>query len=429
MTSLYLLLWIAGGVLLQIAIYLSVGFWRHWRAYQALRNVAQELEIDVNPGIAPEVTPPVGAAWAGYRTFRVERKVEEDAAAQICSFYLVPEDKKPLAEFLPGQFLTFQLDTPTPLGGTQSVVRCYSLSDAPQPNHYRISVKRAPAPIGSPFPAGVSSNYFHDHVGVGSQLQVRAPAGHFHIDHSDAPVVLVGGGIGITPMLSMLNWCLVVQPGREVWLFYGVRNSDELVMRSQLKDLATQHPNFHLHLCMSHPPGDPVPGHQAGPVHIHHSRVDVALLRRLLPLQPYHYYLCGPTPMLQSLVPELEEWGVPDGRIHFEAFGPASIPRKKSPSAVGVATQLDDKAGAVLVTFTKSGKQETWKPGMGTLLDFAEGHGIVVSSGCRAGGCGSCQTSIQAGEVVYTQAPDFDPEPGSCLLCVCTPKTAVTLEA
>jgi ferredoxin-NADP reductase len=90
-------------------------------------------------------------------------------------------------------------------------------------------------------------------VQVGSTLQVRAPAGHFHIDRGDAPVVLVGGGIGITPMLSMLNWCLTEQCGREVWLFYGVRNSAELVMQRRLQDLAEQHPNFHLHLCFSDP--------------------------------------------------------------------------------------------------------------------------------------------------------------------------------
>ena len=66
-------------------------------------------------------------------------------------------------------------------------------------------------------------------------LQVRAPGGHFHIDRSDAPVVLIGGGIGITPMLSMLNWCLAEQPGREVWLFYGVRNSREMVMKAHLE--------------------------------------------------------------------------------------------------------------------------------------------------------------------------------------------------
>ena len=429
MTSLYLLLWIVGGVLLQIAVYLSMGFWHHWQSYQVLRNVAQEFDIAVNPEATPEELQPAAAAWAGYRSFRVERKVLEDTTQQVCSFHLVPEDGKPLPPFLPGQFLTFQLDTPTPLGGTQSVIRCYSLSDAPQSDRYRISVKRAPAPVGSSVAAGVSSNYFHDHVEVGSQLQVRAPAGHFHIDRSDAPVVLIGGGIGITPMLSMLNWCLSAQPGREVWLFYGVRNRSELVMQTQLKNLAAQHPNFHLHLCMSNPHADDLNIHPSGPGNHHHSRVDVALLRRLLPLKPYHYYICGPTPMLQSLVPALEDWGVPDGRIHFEAFGPASVPRKNAAPASRTSTLGDDKSGAVLVTFAKSGKQETWMPVMGSLLEFAESHGIVVSSGCRAGGCGSCQTSIQAGEVAYTQAPDFDPEPGSCLLCVCTPKTAVTLEA
>jgi len=429
MTSLYLLLWIVGGVLLQIAVYLCLGFWRHWQTYQALRDVAAEFDIAVNPASVPEMAQTAAAAWGGYRIFHVERKALEDTAEQVCSFYLVPGDGKPLAPFLPGQFLTFQLDIPAPMGGTVPVIRCYSLSDAPQANRYRISVKRAPSPAGSSHPAGASSNFFHDHVQVGSPLQVRAPAGHFHIDRSDAPVVLIGGGIGITPMLSMLNWCLTEQPGREVWLFYGVRNRAELVMQTHLEDVAARYPNFHLHLCMSDPQVDDLAGLRAATVHGHHTRVDVALLRRLLPLKPYHYYICGPTPMLQSLVPALEDWGVPDARIHFEAFGPASIPRKKAASATRATTQGDGKGDAVLVTFAKTGRQETWMPGMGSLLDFAEAHGIGVSSGCRAGGCGSCQTSIRSGEVAYTQAPDFDPEPGSCLLCVCMPKTAVTLEA
>jgi ferredoxin-NADP reductase len=428
MTSLYLLLWIAGGILLQIALYAGIGFWRHWQTYQALRNVTAELEVAVNPDAAPAVKQ-ASAAWPGYRTFCVERKTLEDTTQQVCSFYLVPEDGKPLAPFLPGQFLTFQLDIPAPAGETQAVIRCYSLSDAPQSDRYRISVKRAPAPAGSHFCAGVSSNYFHDHVDVGSRLQVRAPAGHFYLDRSDSPVVLIGGGIGITPMLSMLNWCLTEQPGREVWLFYGVRNKAELVMQSQLQTLAAQHPGFHLHLCLSDPQADDLDERQSAPAHIHHSRVDVTLLRRLLPLKPYHYYICGPTPMLLSLVPALEDWGVPDGRIHFEAFGPASIPRKHSASVARTSSPSDDKGDAVMVNFVKSGKQIPWQPGMGSLLDFAEASGIAVNSGCRAGGCGTCQTLIRRGEVAYTQAPDFDPEPGTCLLCVCTPTTAVTLEA
>ena len=80
------------------------------------------------------------------------------------------------------------------------------------------------------------------------------------------------------------------------------------------------------------------------------------------------------------------------------------------------------------MTFAKSGKQLPWQPASGSLLEFAEANGITVESGCRAGGCGSCQTTIRAGEVSYRQEPEFDPEPGNCLLCVSIPKTSVTLE-
>jgi ferredoxin len=82
-----------------------------------------------------------------------------------------------------------------------------------------------------------------------------------------------------------------------------------------------------------------------------------------------------------------------------------------------------------VVRFSHADKQVLWTPASGSLLDLAEANGIAVNSGCRAGGCGSCQTTIETGEVAYTQAPDFDPEPGNCLLCVCTPKTSLTLEA
>jgi ferredoxin-NADP reductase len=427
MTSLYLLLWIAAGVLLQLAIYLGISFWRHWLGYQALRSSAAALDLPVKQSAASDTQEPAVAAWSGLRTFRVERRVVEDAAQEVCSFYLMPEDGQLLAPFLPGQFLTFRLEIPTLSGGTEPIIRCYSLSDAPHPASYRVSIKRAPPPPGSQVPPGRSSNFFHDQVPVGSLLQVRAPAGHFHIDRSEAPVVLIGGGIGITPMLSMLNWCLAEQPGREIWLFYGVRHSRELLMKSHLETLAAAHPNFQLRLCFSDPQPEDVARHD----YQHHGRVDVALLRRQLPLRPYHFYICGPTPMLESLVPALEDWGVPDAHIHFEAFGPASIQRKKpTPSLLATAPTEATPASdsGIVVTFAQSGKQLPWQPAAGTLLDFAEANGIAVSSGCRAGGCGSCQTTIRSGEVAYRQPPDFDPEPGTCLLCVCTPKTSVTLE-
>ncbi|MDD5383886.1 MAG: 2Fe-2S iron-sulfur cluster-binding protein [Gallionella sp.] len=434
MTSLSLLLWIVSVIALQLAIFLGIGFWRHWLDYHALRSRAAELDLPVKldmPSGAEEIAV---AAWPGFRTFRIDRKVVEDAAQSICSFYLIPEDGQPLPPFLPGQFLTFRLDIPTATGGAEQVVRCYSLSDAPRPDCYRISIKRGPPPKSRHVPAGRSSTFFHEQVAVGSLLQVRAPAGHFYIDRSDAPIVLIAGGIGITPMLSMLNWYLAEQPEREIWLFYGVRNSRELVMKSHLEALAAAHPNFHLRLCFSDPlPEDVARNDVTRHDYLHHRRIDVSLLRMQLPLKPYHFYICGPTPMLESLVPALEDWGVPGARIHFEAFGPSSIKRKPSAAASIAAPQTGAPGTGtmdtgIIVTFAKSGKQLPWQPMAGNLLEFAESNGIVVNSGCRAGSCGSCQTTIRAGEVTYRQPPDYDPEPGTCLLCVCTPKTGVTLE-
>ena len=412
MSSLSLLLWIVSGILLQLAIYLGYRFWQHWLDYLALRRTAVPAS-DEAEAMAP--------AWQGLRSFQVVQKQVEDAGKSICSFYLAPQDGLPLAPFQAGQFLTFQMELPVPGGATAAIVRCYSLSDAPDPGHYRISVKRVFAPAGSQFATGRSSNFFHDHVEVGSVLNLRAPAGHFYVDRTDAPVVLIGGGIGITPIMSMLTACLRERPGREIWLFYGVRNSSEVAWKSELEILAARHSSFHLQLCSS----DPLPEDVVGRDFQQRGHVDLELLRRQLPLKPFHFYICGPTAMLQSLVPALEDWGVPDQRIHFEAFGPASVRRK---SAAPVLATVPDEAASLVVTFSRSGKRLPWQSSAGTLLEFAEAQGISVDSGCRAGGCGTCQATILAGEVAYRQTPDFDPEPGTCLLCVCTPKTSVSLD-
>ena len=424
MTSLQLLLWIVGVILLQLAVYMGVGFWRHWQDYEALRTTVADGGLPVTLGKAVVEPVVTSAAWAGWRAFKVTHKVVENAAQDICSFHLAPQDGQALPPFLPGQYLTFRLDIPLPSGETEAITRCYSLSDGPRAKGYRVSIKRAPSPPNSGHPPGRSSNFFHDHVQLDSVLQVRAPAGHFYLDRSESPVVLLGGGIGITPMLSMVNWCFADQPGREVWLFYGARNPQELIAQAHLEALADMHPNFHLHVCLSDVDQDAA----LGSPYQRHGRIDIDLLRRLLPLKPYHFYLCGPTPMLASLVPALEDWGVPDARIHFEAFGPASVKRKSAAMAPAATVPAPNDATAVLVTFAKSGQQAAWQPGSGNLLAFAESLGIAVDSGCRAGSCGSCQTRIRQGEVRYAQAPDFDPDAGSCLMCVCTPQTPLTLE-
>ncbi len=422
MTSLGLLLWIILGITLQVGVFLVIRFWQHWQAYSRLRQ--GQSEAVESTAVVNRPTEEVGG-WSGFRTFKVARRVVEDAAQQICSFYLEPEDRQPLPSFKPGQFLTFHLDIPKADGsGTEQITRCYSLSDAPSPDHYRISIKRVPPPPRSDHPPGRSSNFFHDHIQIGTTLQVRAPSGHFHLEPDSSPIVLIAGGIGITPMLSMLNWCHAHQPEREVWFFYGVRNSKEAAFAAHLGAIGAANPNVHLRLCFS----DPLPEDQPGKDFHHHGRVDVNLFRIELPLKPYHYFICGPTPMMETLVPALDDWGVADSHIHFEAFGPASIKRRK-PETAATEGAIAAPAGDITVIFAKSGKQFQWSAQSGNLLEFAESQGIAIDSGCRAGGCGTCQTTIRSGEVSYRQSPDYDPDPGTCLMCVSIPKTNVTLEA
>lgn len=189
MSPLSLTLWIVLGIALQLLIWLGLELRRHWREYRALPTDSAAPA----PAASGGTEAPGAGAWSGWRSFRVEARQIEDAAQSVCSYYLRPEDGLPLPAYLPGQFLTFKLT----LASGDEIVRCYSLSDAPSTDRYRVSIKRVPG--------GRSSNHFHDYVQPGSLLQVRAPAGHFHIDRSLAPVVLIAGGIGITPLLAMLN--------------------------------------------------------------------------------------------------------------------------------------------------------------------------------------------------------------------------------
>ena len=133
MTSLNLLLWISLSFALQLAIYLGIAFWRHWLEYLALRRrVTDDAALAVETDATPKPSPSTASAWTGLRAFRISREVIEDELGMVRSFYLVPEDGRPLPSYRAGQFLTFSLDIPAATGGTEQVVRCYTLSDAPQ---------------------------------------------------------------------------------------------------------------------------------------------------------------------------------------------------------------------------------------------------------------------------------------------------------
>ena len=222
MNALLLLSYISAALVLQLVAGVSAGIWHRRVADAATRR-------DVNT----QVPVASSGAWSGWRDFRVATREFEDLGRTQCSFRLEPVDGGVLPPFLPGQYLTFSLPVASSEPGEavteRTVTRCYSLSDRPESSHYRITVKRVAPPAQRPeLPPGASSSHLHDRVQVGDVLRIKAPAGRFFIDaNSELPVVLVAGGIGVTPMMSMLRWCLAEQPQRTVHLYYGVRRSSE----------------------------------------------------------------------------------------------------------------------------------------------------------------------------------------------------------
>lgn len=420
MTTGILALIITLAILAQVILALLISVWRRQRRYPELKADGSSSEQAQPPAAARGEVQRTDdqTAWEGFKPFRVVRRSYENVTQDICSFYLAPSEPMRLPPFKPGQFLKFKFDLQFDAdAGPKTLIRCYSLSDRPRPDLYRISVKRVAAPADQPTASpGLVSNHLHDHVQVGDLLMVKAPSGHFHlIEEPPLPLVLIAGGIGITPMLSIVNTLMEQGSEREVWLFYGVRNGGEAIMHKELQALAQAHHHFHLHLCYSRPRSEDRPGID----YQFSGHVDMALLQDELKLGRYQFYVCGPASMMASIVPGLETLGVPPADIHYESFGPATLIKTKTPVArTGESLQ---------VAFTKSDRLAEWTGTHESLLSFVEAEGIDVDSACRAGSCGSCQTRIESGEVDYDQAPDIDVEAGHCLLCITRPKSDLKL--
>lgn len=370
-----------------------------------------------------------GHTWAGYRTFVVSEMVTE--AKAIVSVYLKPDDGKPIAAFTPGQHLTIKVPVP---GQTKPIVRCYSLSSAPDRHQYRISVKAITTELksetaqsgGQPvIHEGLASNFINQSICVGDRIEVKAPAGNFVLDESsELPVVLLAGGIGITPMISMLEHLRVRESNRLVVLLYGVSNSQECAFKETINRLTDGDENLHAIKCFSRPLSTDVP-HEDFEVE---GYVSVDLLKQILPNNHCQFYLCGPPVFMQSVYDDLVQWQVPESRIFSEAFGPASIgrpPEKDVPTSGSIAAkyeQLDP------VTFAATDRTILWSANHDSLLELAEANDVFSESGCRAGRCGACETAIISGKVAYQQDQTVDCSPGTCLLCIAKPDGPVELD-
>jgi uncharacterized protein len=351
--------------------------------------------------------------WNGWRKFRVAAVVDE--AQDVKSFYFTPADGRPLSPFGPGQYLTFRLGD---AADKSPVVRCYSLSDRPRQDFYRATIKRIAAPPGKPhLPAGRGSSFFHENVHVGDTIEARAPAGTFFIDPlADEPIVLIGAGIGITPLVSMLEAIVHTGHAREVHVLFGLRSGADHPFKERIASLAKAHPNIRLHISYS-APRDPDVLYRD---YNHRGRITLDRVRQVLPSNNFRFYVCGPGGLMETLVPALWQWGVPVSHVHYEAFGPASVKRVHSQNG---------KALACEVRFERTGRSATWDDSFTSLLEFGESAGITMPSGCRAGSCGECMVAIRGGSVTAIKQPGVTVPPNHCLACISAPAEALVLDA
>lgn len=359
--------------------------------------------------------------WPSYRKFAVESVIEESESAK--SFILIPMDGGPLAPFLPGQHLPLRLHI---AGQPRPVIRCYTLSDCFHKRHYRLTIKKElPPTTNANVPSGLSSTYFHEGLLVGDTIEAKAPSGKFHLDPNQThPVVMLAGGIGVTPMMSMINGLCQVGSRRDVYFVFALRHGGDHVFKEHLRSLMARWPNIRMHVLYE----TPRPQDVAGADYDRVGRINGALLREILPSLDMEYYVCGPSGMMNAISETLMNEGVLRERIRTESFGPSSLSFR---SAVA-AEEAEPNAEAppeLTVTFAKSGKAVRWTKDAATVLELAEMNGVDITFGCRYGDCGTCMTRVVRGRVKYLHPTDAQPDPGTCLPCSCKPETSIELDA
>ena len=292
-----------------------------------------------------------------------------DEARQIKTFRLVDPGGAALPfAYAAGQYLTFRFKD-----AKRRFSRSYSLSSAPHDRmHCDITVRR--------IQGGLGSGYLHDSVQVGDLLDCVGPGGKFTFDHEvEKGLVLIGGGVGITPLMSMLRDLAAKDWVGDAFLVYAFRDAKDLAFGAELAAIATCHPRLKILLLPTNIEGS----EWRGP----HGFINASLLSNFIPRLPDKpVYLCGPAPMMTACRALLQQLGVADTQIRTEDFGGTP--------------DLNDMAGLVDATVVFSREKITTQLSAGqTLLQAAEAAGVLIESSCRAGTCGTCKVHLVSGQV------------------------------
>jgi ferredoxin-NADP reductase/phenylpropionate dioxygenase-like ring-hydroxylating dioxygenase large terminal subunit len=383
----------------------------------ASESAAKTSRLPVSTMVSVTPTASVGADHERNAYVELEVAKVERESASITSFYLRRVDGEPVHSWEPGQFLPIRVAIP---GHPEPVLRTYSISTRCNPEFYRLSIRRGEG-------TSLVSQFLEENAKPGFRLQAMMPRGKFVLDRSSGrPVVLVSGGVGITPMIAIAEHIVaehMVEDGRgtrshtPIHFIHGTQNSRAHAFGKHVKELANQYPAFNVHIRYS----QPLPEDKIGVTHDSVGRIDIDLLTRLLPLGDYDFYLCGPSQFMNSLYSGLTAIGVRPERIHYESFGPGTVLRPEIPRKPGE----ERSPSPVRVKFARSGIETPWSPEDGTLLELAEEVGLAPAFGCRSGICGTCKTRIIRGAVQYLEEPLADRKEGEILLCCSIPRTAL----
>ncbi|MGC2480812.1 MAG: MOSC and FAD-binding oxidoreductase domain-containing protein [Candidatus Sulfotelmatobacter sp.] len=362
-----------------------------------------------NPGLAFEEQAP---AWPGFRQMRVANIHKESDS--VTSFVLAPVDGQPLPLFQAGQFVVLRLlvDPRKP-----TILRSYSLSELPAPDHLRISVKDELN--------GIGSSFLCNHAREGDVLDVSAPRGSFTLRPGQNPVVLLSAGVGATPVMSMLHSLAAETSQQEIWWIYGARNSVEHPFAEESRSLLKELSRGRGYIVYSRPAAtDRVGVDFDAPGHI-----DTALLEKIGVSRNGDFYLCGPTSFLQTISNGLRNWGVPAGNVHTEIFGSIEAITPGMAKVVHTPHLPQGPPGSgPAVSFARSGITAAWDRRFASLLELAEACDVPVRWSCRTGVCHTCMTGLIDGSITYNPEPLEKPVPGNVLVCCSQPNASVTLD-
>jgi ferredoxin-NADP reductase/Fe-S-cluster-containing hydrogenase component 2 len=327
--------------------------------------------------------------WQGKLVLRERENVTHD----VTTFrFASPKGSEIPFDYLPGQFLTLLIAP-----GGISTRRSYTIASTPtRRDRIEITVKREDH--------GLVSRFLHDELKPGDEVEAEAPNGTFYFTGTEAAsILLIGGGVGITPMMSAARYLTDIGWPGTAHLVLGFRTSADYIFRDEIAQLQARNPNLRVTVTMSR--ADDAWNGRKG-------QIDGPLLGETLSGIAYERaHICGPPSMMESVKSALLELGMNGKLIRTEAFGTL----KRDPTAKGGVSEV---IGGTVLFQTSDTRAPV--PVGSTILEAAERAGIFIDNACRSGTCGSCRVKLTAGTVrmpVEDALTEQDKAEGYILTC------------